>query len=329
MPEQHKVDLWQLTDLCTPWCIHVIATLRIAEHITSGKDHIADLAAAAACDQYALHRVLTHLVQKGLFEEPASGRFVVNDAARSLLDPGMRIGLDLSGIGGRMAGAWTTLPAYVRTGKSSYHEVFGMSFWEDLNAHPDIGASFDELMGITGHGTPNADFPITAGWDSVRTVVDVGGGTGAMLAELLRLRPNLRGTLVDFPQTVARSAATFSAAGVADRVTTAGQSFFDPLPAGADLYYLRKVIDNWPDTEAKAILIRCAEAACPSGRVVILGGAVRDNAPRPISIDQVLVGGKHRTESELRDLARSAGLNVIANASAQSGYHVTECRPSA
>jgi hypothetical protein len=56
-----------------------------------------------------------------------------------------------------------------------------------------------------------------------------------MLAELLRAHPHLRGTLVEVPATVARAAATFEAAGVADRVEVAGQSFFDPLPAGLEV----------------------------------------------------------------------------------------------
>jgi len=80
-----------------------------------------------------------------------------------------------------------------------------------------------------------------------------------MLAEILRARPRIQGTLVDLPRTVARSGETFRSAGVADRVTTIGQSFFDTLPAGADLYLLRGVLNDWPDREATAILSRCAE----------------------------------------------------------------------
>ena len=107
--------------------------------------------------------------------------------------PGLRLGLDLAGIGGRMAHAWGTLPGYVRTGSPAYHERFGRSFWDDLDAHPEIGASFDALMGPAGHGAPNVDFDITGGWESVRSMVDVGGGTGAMLAELMRKWPKLQG----------------------------------------------------------------------------------------------------------------------------------------
>jgi SAM-dependent methyltransferase len=329
MPQQEGANLGALSDLCTPWCVHVAATLRIADHMAAGIDHIDNLAAAAGCDPYALHRVLTHLVSKDMFEEPTPGRFVLNKAARGLLDPSQHIGLDLSGIGGRLAHAWGTLLTYVQTGKPAYHEIFGLPFWEDLDAHPNIAASFDALIGPVGHGTPDPEFQITGGWASVRTVVDIGGGTGAMLAEILRTRPEIHGTLVDLPRTVARAAETFQAAGVAGRVTTVGQSFFDPLPAGADLYLLRGVLNDWPDREATAILNRCAEAARPTGRVVVLKGVGPDDAPRGVTIEMVLLRGKQRTVAEFQELARLAGLEVTAAARQPSGYYVVECRPSA
>jgi hypothetical protein len=328
MPEQDGPSLWALSDLCTPWCVHVAATLRVADRIAAGTDRIGDLAAAAGCDAYVLHRVLTHLVGKGVFEEPAPGRFALNEAARGFLDPALRLVLDLEGLGGRFAHAWGTLLSYVRTGASAYHERFGRSFWDDLEAHPEIGAEFDALMGPPGHGTPEADVAITGGWEGVRTVVDVGGGTGAMLAEVLRRWPHLRGTLVELPRTVALSAETFRAAGVDGRVTAVGQSFFDPLPAGADLYLLRKVVNNWPDPQASALLGRCAEAASPGGRVVVLGGVAEDDAPQSLTLDMLLVGGRNRTVSEFRSLARDAGLEVLTVGRQKSGTFVVECRPA-
>jgi 2,7-dihydroxy-5-methyl-1-naphthoate 7-O-methyltransferase len=320
-----SVDLGALTDLQTPWCVHTVATLRIAEHVAAGITEIHDLAAAAGCDSAALHGVLGYLVASGVFEETAPGRFALNDAARQLLDASTF--LDLGGIGGRMAYAWSTLPTYVRTGRPAYTEQFGLPFWEDLAAHPDVAADFDALMGPAGHGTPDPAFDVTGGWDAVRTVVDVGGGTGAMLAEILRARPAVRGTLVDLPGTVARAAETFAAAGVADRVTTVGQSFFDPLPAGADLYLLKKVLNDWPDAETEAILRRCAEAARPSGRVVVIGGVSPDGASRHLTIEMVLVGGRTNTVTEFGELARRAGLEVVAAGSQASGSFVVQCCP--
>jgi SAM-dependent methyltransferase len=305
----------------------VAATLRIADHIAAGITEIEPLAATCGAHRDSLHRVLRHLVSKGVFEEPTPGRFALNDVARGLLDDGARLGLDLDGIGGRMAHAWGTLLSAVRTGQPAYHEVFGTGFWDDLDAHPKIAATFDALMG-PGHGVPDPEVLLDAAdWQSVRTVVDVGGGTGALLAEVLRAHPEVRGTLVDLPRTVAGSREMFESKGVADRVTGAGQSFFDPLPGGCDVYLLKNVLADWPDEEAAALLKRCAEAARPGGRVVVLGGVTPEHEASPELLMMVLVGGKNRTLEEFRALAGRAGLEVRRAGGSASGRYVVECEP--
>jgi hypothetical protein len=294
--------------------------------MTAGHSQIDDLARVTECDSYCLQAMLRHLVNKGVFLETQPGSFALNDVARLLLDPGWRIGLDLDGIGGRMAHAWGTMLEYVKTGEPAYSQRFGLPFWEDLNAHPEIAASFDALIGPTGHGTPDANFEMPGGWENVRTIADVGGGTGSMLAEILRQHPTLHGILIDFPATVDRARETFETAGVTDRVTTSGQSFFDPLPRGADIYYLKSIINDWPDRETTVLLRRCAEAARPNGKVVLLSGVRPDGTKSPLTIEMVLLAGKHRSLSEFRKLATTAGLNV--QSAAHSGrYYIVECRP--
>jgi len=320
-------NLSALSDLCTPWCIRVVATLRIADHIAAGTTDIKTLAEEARCDSDFLQRVLRHVVGKGVFQEPAPGQFALNEAALELLDPAQQLGLDLGGIGGRMAYAWGSLLSVVRTGAPAYHELFGLPFWEDLEAHPDIAASFDALMGPPGHGTPDPEVLVTGGWEEVKTVVDVGGGTGALLAEILRARPEIYGTLVDLPRTVARAGSLLQAAGVGERVRMVGQSFFDPLPAGADLYLLKSILNDWPDREARLILGRCAQAARPGGRVVILGGVSPDGRANPELLMMVLLGSKNRTLAEFRELAREASLEVQAAGRLPSGRFAVECRP--
>jgi hypothetical protein len=319
------VDLGRLLDLATPWCLHVAATLRVAEHVAAGRSELAELATATGCDREALHAVLTHLASRGVFREEAPGRFALTPAAEQLNAMGRF--LDLDGIGGRMAHGWGTLLTYVRTGRPAYEQVFGRPFWDDLAANPAVAADFDALMGPAGHGTPDYDIDLTGGWDAVRSVVDVGGGTGAMIASLLRRHPAVHGTLVDLPGTVARAADLLDREEVADRVTTVGQSFFDPLPAGADVYVLKKVLNDWPDEETVAILRRCAEAARPRGRVVVLGGDGPDDAPWSLTTEMVLVGGRTDTLAEFRRHARAAGLAVTAAGTQQSGRFVVECRP--
>jgi 2,7-dihydroxy-5-methyl-1-naphthoate 7-O-methyltransferase len=319
--DQGAVDLEALLDLATPWCLRVAATLGVAGHIAAGHDDIAGLAAVTRCDQDALHAVLGHLVSKGVFTEPSPGKFAVNGpAARLAATPFV----DLDGIGGRMSHTWGTLLDYVRTGQPAYQQVFGRPFWEDLAAHPEIAAEFDALMGPAGHGLPDYDVELSGGWDAVRTVVDVGGGTGALLASLLRRHPAARGVLVDLPGTVARAGEIVK--DVADRVTIAGQSFFDPLPAGADLYLLKSVLNDWPDEPTVAILRRCAEAAREHTAIAILGGVAPDQAPRSLGIDMLVAGGKTSPLAQFTELARQAGLAVAAARTQASGRFVVECR---
>jgi len=323
---EDSVNLDQMLDLATPWCLMVAATLRLPDLIADGHHDIADLAAAAGCDRDALHAVLGHLVSKGVFQEQAPGRFDGNPAAEQLADP--RPFLDLDSIGGRMAHTWGTLLDYVRTGRPAYQKMFGRPFWEDLAAHPNIAADFDALMGPAGHGMPDFDIELAGGWDAIRTVADVGGGTGAMLASLLRRHPHVRGILIDFPGTVARASEVLSVAGVAERVTLHGQSFFDPLPAGADLYLLKSVLNDWPDEETAAILRRCAQAAHPGGRLAVLGGVSPDDAPRSLGIDMLVAGGKTSTITQFTELARRAGLEIVTAGTQASGRFVVECRPA-
>ncbi|WBC07592.1 methyltransferase [Micromonospora sp. WMMA1947] len=325
-----KVDVDSLSDLATPWSLRVVVTLGIAEHVAAGVTTIGELARKTDCDRDALARVLRHLVGKGVFEEPAEGEFALNEAARTLLEPGPLRGLTLDGHGGRSAAAWSGLLATVRTGRPGYETVFGRSFWEDLEAHPEIAESYDAMMGHRAGDASDPAVLVDDDWADVHHVVDVGGGTGETLAEILRVRPHVHGTLVDLPRAVARAAEVFAAAGVADRAAVSGQSFFDPLPPGADVYLLKRLLLDWPDEEAAALLTRCAEAAAPRGRVVVVGGVSPGReAARAGLMMMVQTGGKPRTLDEFRALAARASLAVTAYGRTPSGQFVVECRPEA
>jgi hypothetical protein len=203
--------------------------------------------------------------------------------------------------------------------------LFDRGFWDDLDANPRLAEEFDAIIGPAGHGTPDGDVPLTISWDAVGTVVDVGGGTGSMLAEVLKLHPASRGVLVDRPATVLRSAEIFREAGVEGRASVSGQSFFDVLPA-ADLYIVRGVLNDWPDEDCVAILKRCADGLRPGGRVVVIKGIAADHAPRDIMIEMILCGGKQRTAAEYEELAARSGLALVTAAKQPSGSTMLEFR---
>jgi 2,7-dihydroxy-5-methyl-1-naphthoate 7-O-methyltransferase len=295
-----------LTDLLTPWCVHTVATLKIAERI-DGVAEVGELAAVAECDREALHDVLSHLVSKGVFEEPSPGRFALNDAARELFAASAFLSLD--GIGGRMAYAWSTLPTYVKTGRPGYADVFGLPFWEDLAAHPDVAASFDDLIGPGGHGAPDARVDLRDGWEGIRTVVDVGGGTGAMLSELVRRHPGLHGVLFDLPEVVAGVEPPAA-------VEVVSGDFLAGVPAG-EAYVVSRILHGLDDVKAALVLANIRAAARPGACVLLIEAVIPGgNAPNGSKwldlLMLVLTGGRERTEEEWRALLARAGLAVVS-----------------
>ena len=167
------VDLEQMLDLATPWCLRVAATLRIPEHIAAGHADIADLAAAAGCDADALHAVLGHLVSQGVFTEASPGRFACNQAAEQLASVPF---LDLAGIGGRMAHTWGTLLDYVRTGQPAYQQVFGRPFWRTWPPTRRSGRSSTRSWDRPGTASPiSTSSSATAGTPSAPSSTSAAG----------------------------------------------------------------------------------------------------------------------------------------------------------
>lgn len=323
-----------LMDLITPMALRTAATLSLADLITDGSDRLDDLARRSGADPDALGRMLRHLVCHGVFTEPEPGRFGLNETA-ALLRSGhpaeLRRGLDLDGFGGTMDLAFTGLLHTVRTGEPAWETVFGAPFWPYLAARPELAASFDAGMASVAAFVTDA----AAGydWSAVRHVTDVGGGTGALLAEVLEAHPGLRGTLVDLPGTAERGREFLTARGLLDRCEIVGQSFFDPLPAGADVYVLRRVVHDWDDARAGAVLRRCAEAAGERGRVLVIDEAHRTTGDDPADFAEmdlrmlVLAGGRERSLDDYSALATGSGLHVTDVHTTALGHLVLDCVP--
>ena len=207
--DQGVVAAWQalapLMDLVTPMALRVAATLRLADFMpddgTGDGAVLKNLAARAGADPEALARMLRHLVAHGVFTEPRPGQFAANRTA-ALLRTGepAAVWLNLDGFGGQMDLAFTGLAHTVRTGEPAWEQVFGQPFWDWLDANPAMSASFDATMAVDAGNAAVAD---GYDWTTVRHVADVGGGTGTLIAEVLRRNPRLRGTLADLPETAA------------------------------------------------------------------------------------------------------------------------------
>jgi ubiquinone/menaquinone biosynthesis C-methylase UbiE len=325
-------QLRALADLATPYAIRVAATLRLADLIQAGARRSDELAEQSKTDAAALERVLRHLVAKGVFAQPEPGIFALTGLSRPLLTDqrhgGLSPWLDVDGGLGRSDTALSGMLQAARTGRPVYEHMFGRTFWEDLEADPQRGRAFEALMAV--QVSLVADEVATAyDWSDVRHVVDVGGGTGTVLAALLTKYPTLRGTLVDLPSTVETGRRKLTAAGLSDRCTFSPGSFFASLPSDGDVYVLSKVLHDWSDNDVEGILRRCAEATGSAGRVLVIEQLVTDHTISWMTTAMDLrmlavTGGKERSVEEYRALAAVAGLSLRRNIITESARSIME-----
>lgn len=306
-------ELLRLVDLLTPYAIRVAVTLGLPALLRDGTSDAGELAERTGTDPAALASLLHHLTDVGLLRAPAPGDHALTELGELLLHPDARAALDLAGAHAHMDLAWAGLLHTVRTGEPGYPAVHGRGFWDHLAADPALGASFDGYMRRVGDWTGTAAaLPV---WPARGTVVDVGGGIGTLLADVLHHRPGLAGVLVELPGTAARAAEHLAGRQLTDRVEIAVGSFFDPLPPGADAYVLAHILHDWPDPDATRILRRVAEAAAPHTRVLLIEQVRDPHAPTPVQTQsdlrmRVLFGSGERTAEQWRDLAATAGLRL-------------------
>ena len=300
----------------------VAAKLEVADLLSDGPRSAAELAAATATDTSALRRVLRLLTSVGIFEEQEDARFGLTPLSELLRRdvPGSMLASVLLFTGIEIQDGWRELEFCVRTGSPALHKHSpGADPFEQMRSDPAAAANFDKAMAAFAPQTAAA---IAAAYDFSRfeTLMDVGGGNGALLVGILRANPKLRGVVFDQPHVAERARAHVAEAGLTERCEVAGGSFFEKVPSGADAILLKHVIHDWNDERA-GVILRTVRAALPAnGTLLIVEGLY------PARIDQSLesrgaaandvnmlvsTGGRQRSEAEFRELFRAAGFRLV------------------
>jgi len=328
-PENRPVDiaeLWRMLDLITPMALRVAATLRIADLIAEGHTELTELSARAGVHSDALSRLLRYLIVRGVFTEPSPNKFALNDLAALLLDEhpsASRRWMDLEGFGGRMDLAFFDLLTTVRAGRPPETD-------DKANLSDAVAASFDALMESQSRAQAPA---IVAAyeWAGVSHVVDVGGGTGTLLAELLRTHPRVQGTLLELPSTAEAGRRLLAETGLANRCEVVEGDLFEVMPKHAQVYLLKFVLHGIADTDAVKTLQRCREAGLPDSRIVVIERTVgpEDDRDQFTSMDMrmlILGHGRERTLDEYAALGNQADLMLGTVTPTTVGVHLIEFR---
>jgi predicted O-methyltransferase YrrM len=312
--------------------IYVAAILGIADLLEDRPKSVDELAEATGTHAPTLYRLLRALASVGIFSE-TDGRFGMTplaeylhtDTPGSLRNIVMLIGQQ------PFWRSWGHLLHSVRTGESAFRELHGMVLWEYWAAHPEKAAVFDAAMTSLSSGVVDA---LVGSYDfsGTRTLADIGGGQGELLARILAAYPALRGILFDQPDVVRSAGALLERAGVADRCEVVGGSFFETVPAGADAYLLKSVIHDWDEEAAIEILRTCRAAMDEHGRLLVVERVIRPgNDPDPAKFSDlnmlVIPGGRERSAEDFERLYAEAGFEVSKTIHTGSPYNIIEGTP--
>jgi hypothetical protein len=297
-----------------PAALRVAVRLRIADLLAGGGRTPVELAAEASVDADRLLRVLRFLATRGVFAEDEGGRFQLTPAAELLrTDSPVRLApiveLFTSDMYWRSAGR---LEDTVCAGRTAFAEIFGSPFFDHVIADREAGAVFE--TGLADLSTLEHG-PIAASYEFPRTgtVVDVAGGLGGMLHAILSRNPGLRGILFD-REPVLRNARLGDPA-IAGRWEAVAGDFRVAVPAGADMYLLKRILHDKSDEECLEVLRTCRRAMSAQARLLVVDPVIPPgNTPHPNVLSDVLMmavwDGRERTEDEFRHLLTSAGLRL-------------------
>jgi len=316
--------------------ISVAAELRLPDLLATGPCTVDALARETQCDPAALHRLLRALTSLELFVEQDDGAFALAPAGAWLCADSPR-SVRSWAIWCRKYHwpVWANLLDSVRSGLSARELATGRRGYAHIEADPEGAAIFNGAM-VEITRLIASELARMVDFSAVRRVVDIGGGYGELLTVILSAHPHLHGTLFDLPHAMSGAAALAGQAGVSDRCELASGSFFEAIPAGADIYLLKSILHNWDDTQCGVILQHCRRAMPDGARLIVVERVM----PRRLSASAVdravarsdlnmLVGlaGRERTMDELASLLANAGLRVARTGAAVREFTAIEAMP--
>lgn len=307
------------------------AQLGIADVVDAQPRSAQDIARRLGLAPDATQRLLRALSQHGVFARDAQDRFVataLSDTLRSERTGSIRDFVLFVGSPAHRE-HWSLLAEAVKHGASRVASLRGVDFFDYARTNGAFGALFGRAM--TTLSTLSEDYLLGA-YDFSRftTLVDVGGGEGALLQAILARSTALRGVLFDLPEVVAR----VDAAATHARMRVEGGSFFEAWPAGHDAYLLKHILHDWDDAPARRILERAREAlwSRPDGTLLLIEMVLPEgdlpHIGTLLDLEMLLsLGGRERTRAQFQSLLESAGFTLTRVVETASPLCVLEARP--
>jgi len=295
--------------------IYAATKLGLPEHIAAGYTTSRELAGVTSTHQQSLVQLLRLLVDLGVlrgnddagFSLTSAGALLQEDAPGSLRDLVLIFGEEFYQ-------AWGNLVHNIESGRPAFDITFGDSMYSYFAKHQDSGRNFDRAM---NNGYFFDDVPKVVDFSATKTVVDVAGGSGGLLCEILRSNPGIQGVLFDQQRVIDSAKDLVASQGLMERVSFAAGDFGERIPPGGDCYVLSRILHSQDDESGVRLLKRCRDAMGKDGMLVIVERPVAPEGTTSLGVwssvhMMVLVGGTERSKPEYLDLLHRSGFALDA-----------------
>jgi len=306
---------------------------RVPDHLADGPLPAADLAERSGLHPLTLTRALRALTAFGAFREVSPGVFANNPVSDFYRDkPGGLRNAVLFWGGEHVLKSAAELGHSVRTGESSFEHVCGESFWDRMRRLPDEYEMFNRALADL-RSDEHQQIAGAYDWTGVKTVVDVGGGAGSLLAAVLEKHQGIRGVLVEQPEVLRDADRLLSERGVRDRCDFLGGSFFEPIAATGEVWTMCQILHDWPDAQSRAILERCRAAMRETDRLLVMEMLTVPCQPNPgvAMLDMMMLlyfgEARQRTVDEYSELFDASGFALTRVIATPSAFSIVEARP--
>jgi hypothetical protein len=296
--------------------VYVAAELGIADLLKDGPRSTEELASARSVNSRNLYRVLRTLASVGIFSETEDNLFQLTPHAeylRSDIPGSLRSWALLAGQDWFLRALGQLLHS-VKAGQTAFDSVYNMGLFKYFGQNVAAGRLFDQAMTGVTQGAAEA---VLEAYDfsGIDTIVDVGGGQGALIMSILKKYPEMRGILFDLPAVIQRAKASLTEEVVLARCELVAGDFFHQVPGGGDAYIMKAVIHDWDDDQALTILRNCRQAMSENGKLLLVDNVVLSgNKGAPEKVNDLLMmaftGGINRTQPEYESLLASSGFSM-------------------
>ncbi|MFF7975358.1 methyltransferase [Streptomyces sp. NPDC007905] len=312
--------------------VRAAARLGVADALADTPMAAEDLAAAVKTEPKPLRRLLRALSCYGVFAERPDGTFAHTEMSRLLRedDPNSLRAIALWCTEPWTWDAWPRLDEAVRTGRNVVEDLYGKEFFTYLNEDaPESADVFNRAMTRSSEQSAR-EVAALLDLSGAKSVADIGGGQGHVVACLLDKYPQMRGSLLDLPRVVENALPRLREGGdLAGRARIVPGDVREAIPVEADVYIIKNILE-WDDESTARTLGNVVEAGGPGTRVVVIENLVDDTPSMRFStaMDLLLLlnvgGAKHTTDSMVSRLT-SAGLLVDDIRPVNPYLHAFDC----